>query len=59
MVRVASAEIAAYALTVDANDEPAAAFYRHHGFMAWPQTPLTLFLPQATVRHLLSPASGA
>lgn len=41
-------EIAAYALIVDAKDESAAAFYRHHGFIALPDSPLTLFLPLAT-----------
>lgn len=52
LARAVRAEIAAYALTVDAKDETAAAFYRHHGFIALPQTPLTLFLPLATVRGL-------
>lgn len=49
LVRVARAEIAAYALMVDAKDEVAAAFYRHHGFMALADLPLTLFLPLASV----------
>jgi ribosomal protein S18 acetylase RimI-like enzyme len=48
--RAARAEIAAHALMVDAKDEAAAAFYRHHGFIALPDSPLTLFLPLATVR---------
>lgn len=52
LARAVGAEIAAYALTVDAKDEKAAAFYRHHGFIALPDTPLTLFLPLATVRAL-------
>ena len=47
--RAARAEIAAYALMVDAKDESAAAFYRHHGFIALPDSPRTLFLPLATV----------
>jgi GNAT superfamily N-acetyltransferase len=47
--RAARAEIAAYALMVDAKDETAAAFYRHHGFIALPDSPHTLFLPLATV----------
>jgi len=47
--RAATAEIAAYALIVDAKDEEAARFYRHHGFMALPEQPLFLFLPLATV----------
>ncbi|MPQ67809.1 MULTISPECIES: GNAT family N-acetyltransferase [unclassified Pseudomonas] len=48
--RAARSEIAAYALMVDAKDEGAAAFYRHHGFIPLPDSPLTLFLPLATVR---------
>jgi ribosomal protein S18 acetylase RimI-like enzyme len=47
--RAARSEIAAYALVVDAKGEAAAAFYRHHGFIALPSSPLTLFLPLATV----------
>ena len=49
--RAARSEIAAFALMVDAKDETAAAFYQHHGFIALPDLPLTLFLPQATVQH--------
>lgn len=45
--RSSRSEIAAYALMVDAKDEAAAAFYRHHGFIALPDSPLTLFLPLA------------
>jgi ribosomal protein S18 acetylase RimI-like enzyme len=48
--RAARAEIAACALVVDAKDEAAMHFYRHHGFMALPDSPLTLFLPLATVQ---------
>ncbi len=47
--RAARAEIAAYALLVDAKDDAAAAFYQHHGFIALPDSPLTLFLPLATI----------
>lgn len=43
-------EIAAYALMVDAKDDRAAAFYDHHGFIALPDSPLTLFLPLATAQ---------
>lgn len=49
--RAARSEIAAFALVVDAKDEAAAAFYSHHGFIALPDSPLTLFLPLATVQH--------
>ena len=38
------------ALLVDAKDDEAAAFYRHHGFIRLPESPLMLFLPLATVR---------
>ena len=48
--RAARSEIAAYALMVDAKDEAAAAFYRHHGFIALPDSPRSLFLPLATVQ---------
>lgn len=48
--RAARSEIAAFALMVDAKDAAAAAFYRHHGFIALPDSPLTLFLPLATVQ---------
>ena len=47
--RATRSEIAAYALTVDAKDAVAAAFYRHHGFIELPDSPLALFLPLATV----------
>jgi ribosomal protein S18 acetylase RimI-like enzyme len=49
--RAARSEIAAFALVVDAKDEAAAAFYRHHGFIALPDSPLTLFLPLATIQR--------
>jgi len=44
------AEIASYALVVDAKDEAATAFYLHHGFIALPDKASTLFLPLDTVR---------
>jgi hypothetical protein len=47
--RVIRSEIAAYALVVDAKDNTAADFYRHHGFLETANEPLTLFLPLATV----------
>ena len=49
--RAVRSEIAAYAMMVDAKDDAAAAFYRHHGFIALPDLPLTLFLPLATVKR--------
>jgi ribosomal protein S18 acetylase RimI-like enzyme len=49
LLRSARSEIAAFALVVDAKDETAAAFYRHHGFIALPDSPLTLFFPLASI----------
>ena len=49
--RAARSEIAAYALVVDAKNETAVAFYRHHGFVPLPDSPLTLFLPLAIVQQ--------
>jgi GNAT superfamily N-acetyltransferase len=49
--RASDSDIAAYALLVDAKDEEAAAFYRHHGFISLPNTFLTLFLPLATASN--------
>ena len=52
--RVLDSEIAAFALLVDAKDESAASFYRHHGFLGLPESPLRFFLPMETARALLS-----
>ena len=49
--RAARSDIAAFALIVDAKNDAAVAFYRHHGFIALPDSPLTLFLPLATVQR--------
>jgi ribosomal protein S18 acetylase RimI-like enzyme len=49
LTRSIRAEIAAYAMLVDAKDESAAAFYKHHGLMELPSQPFKLFLPLATV----------
>ncbi|MDX3978924.1 hypothetical protein [Shinella sp.] len=38
-----------FALAADAKDEPAAAFYRHFGFVAFASKPLQLFLPLAMI----------
>ncbi len=52
LTRVIRSEIAAYALVVDAKDNTAADFYRHHGFLETASKPLTLFLPLASVKAL-------
>jgi hypothetical protein len=49
---VIRSEIAAYAMVVNAKDQKAAAFYRHHGFLETASNPLTLFLPLATAKVL-------
>lgn len=49
--RAVRSEIAAFAWVVDAKDAAAATFYQHHGFIALPEAPLTLFLPLASVRR--------
>lgn len=41
----ACAQVAAYALIVDAKDEGARAFYEHYGFAAFADKPLALYLP--------------
>lgn len=50
--RAARSEIAAFSLVLEAKDESAAAFYRHHGFIPLPHSPMTLFLPLSMVRQL-------
>lgn len=49
--RAARSEIAAFALMVDAKDDVATAFYQRYGFIALPDSPLTLFLPLATAQR--------
>ena len=45
LLRSARAEIAAFALIVEAKDENAAAFYRHFGFVPFPDRTDKLFYP--------------
>jgi ribosomal protein S18 acetylase RimI-like enzyme len=52
LVRASRSEVAAYALMVDAKDDAAANFYRHHAFIALPDSSRILFLPLATVQAL-------
>jgi ribosomal protein S18 acetylase RimI-like enzyme len=52
LARSIDSGVAAFALVVDAKDETATAFYRHHGFMPLADSPSTLFLPLATVRAI-------
>ena len=50
MTRALRSEIAAFALIVEAKDENAVAFYRHHGFIALQGDPRALLLPLATAK---------
>jgi predicted GNAT family N-acyltransferase len=45
IVRTAHAEVASYALVVDAKDAQAAAYYERFGFVRLTSSPRTLFLP--------------
>ena len=49
LLRAKHAEITAFALIVDSKDDKAACVYHHHGFISLQDSPLTLFLPLATV----------
>lgn len=49
LARVSRAEIAAFALVVDAKDKIASALYLHRGFIAFAGSPLSFFLPMAAV----------
>ncbi len=44
LTRAMRSEVAVLALVVDAKDDRAAAFYRHHGFEPFSSTPLRFFL---------------
>lgn len=48
--RGVAAEVAAFAMLVDAKDEAAVAFYQHHGFEKLASHPQTLFLALATAK---------
>ncbi|MCD8504296.1 MAG: GNAT family N-acetyltransferase [Burkholderiaceae bacterium] len=54
LTRSLQADIAAYAMLVNAKDETAAKFYEHHGFMATKEDPDILYLPLATAKQILS-----
>ena len=47
--RAVRSDVAAFAVLVDANDDGAVGFYRHHGFISLVGAPRTLFLPIAKV----------
>lgn len=53
-IRAVRSEVAVFALVVDAKDEKASAFYRHHVFTAFGSSPLQLIAPLDTFQKLLS-----
>jgi len=55
VLRTLGAAPAAFALVVDAKNDEAVAFYRHHGFLPFASRPRTLFLPLATAGRVLLP----
>ena len=52
VMRSAASDVAVFALVVDAKDDIAASFYRHHGFTDYASAPGRLLAPLA---HLLPP----
>jgi GNAT superfamily N-acetyltransferase len=59
--RALRSEIVAYAMVVDAKDDAAVAFYKHHGFTAFTSAPMSLYLPLAEAAKALGlkPTEGA
>lgn len=53
VMRALRSEVAVFALMVDAKDEQAEAFYRHHGFATFGSLPRQLLLPLTA--HLIKP----
>lgn len=53
IARAIRADAAVFALLVDAKDEAAAQFYRHHGFEAFAGRSARMFLPVATARKVV------
>jgi len=49
-----SGQIGLYAVVVDAKDDKAAGFYAQHGFVRFPDQPMTLFLTLNLARQALS-----
>ena len=48
-LRAMQSGMGVFALVVDAKDQTAAAFYKHHGFVGFCSNPLTFVLPIATL----------
>ena len=55
IARALRSEQANFSVLVDAKDDAAVAFYRHHGFIPFATAPRILFLPLATAAKILPP----
>ncbi len=51
-IRAQRSEIAVFALVVDAKDDAAEDFYKHHGFLPFENVPRQLVLPLATLAQV-------
>jgi ribosomal protein S18 acetylase RimI-like enzyme len=51
--RSVRSEIVAFAMIVDAKDEAAIRFYRHHGFEAFASAPVNLYMPLSEIARRL------
>ena len=54
LTRVFQADVAAYAMVVDAKHEEAALFYEKHGFKQFSSQPMSLWLPMNAVVSLMA-----
>jgi predicted GNAT family N-acyltransferase len=54
LVRVFQADVASYAMVVDAKHELAVRFYANHGFKQFSSQPMSMWLPMNTVASLVS-----
>jgi ribosomal protein S18 acetylase RimI-like enzyme len=52
-IKAINAAPATFALLVDAKNDQAVAFYKHHGFLQLESSPRILFLPLATAKKIL------
>jgi GNAT superfamily N-acetyltransferase len=51
--RTLRADLMAFAVVVDAKDDAAASFYKHHGFVSFSSVPMRLYLPLAAAAKQL------
>jgi GNAT superfamily N-acetyltransferase len=51
--RATRSDAAVFAIIVDAKDDQATAFYKHHGFRSFASRPSSLFLPVGSARKLI------